>query len=154
MNKEFFISTCHTSLAIQLHRLPDAADIKFKSWTLAYRVIAGSAPTYLNACQGIHYPRSVAFIRRASSGATAAPARQSRLLSFVVPPWWNELPRPPPPSWRSSWRPSSPKSVSSSFAPYTSPPAISSSRVFTSCSWTSASTTALSSLGSLKNVEQ
>src|SRR4029434_11202972 len=38
-----------TSLLIELHWLPVAARIKFKSLMLAYRVIAGSAPTYLNA---------------------------------------------------------------------------------------------------------
>ena len=38
-----------TPLLIELHWLPVAARIKFKSLMLAYRVIAGSAPTYLNA---------------------------------------------------------------------------------------------------------
>src|SRR4029434_9746467 len=38
-----------TPLLIDLHWLPVAARIKFKSLMLAYRVIAGSAPTYLNA---------------------------------------------------------------------------------------------------------
>ena len=38
-----------TPLLIELHWLPVAACIKFKSLMLAYRVIAGSAPTYLNA---------------------------------------------------------------------------------------------------------
>ena len=38
-----------TPLLIELHWLPVAAHIKFKSLMLAYRVIAGSAPTYLNA---------------------------------------------------------------------------------------------------------
>ena len=36
-------------LLIELHWLPVAARIKFKSLMLAYRVIAGSAPIYLNA---------------------------------------------------------------------------------------------------------
>lgn len=36
-----------TPLLIQLHWLPVAAHIKFKSLMLADRVIAGSAPTYL-----------------------------------------------------------------------------------------------------------
>ena len=38
-----------TPLLIELHWLPLAARIKFKSLMLAYRVIDGSAPTYLNA---------------------------------------------------------------------------------------------------------
>src|SRR4029434_3175702 len=36
-------------LLIELHWLPVAARIKFKSPMLAYRVLAGSAPTYLNS---------------------------------------------------------------------------------------------------------
>ncbi|KAG5271158.1 hypothetical protein AALO_G00176540 [Alosa alosa] len=40
--------TCYP-LLIQLHWLPMAARIKFKSLTLAYKVVSGSAPTYLNA---------------------------------------------------------------------------------------------------------
>ena len=38
-----------TPILIELHWLPVAARIKFKSLMLAYRVIAGSAPIYLNA---------------------------------------------------------------------------------------------------------
>src|SRR4029434_2242515 len=38
-----------TPLLIKLHWLPVAARIKFKSLMLAYRVLDGSAPTYLNA---------------------------------------------------------------------------------------------------------
>src|SRR4029434_3941797 len=38
-----------TPLLIELHSLPVAARIEFKSLMLAYRVLAGSAPTYLNA---------------------------------------------------------------------------------------------------------
>src|SRR4029434_1932846 len=38
-----------TPLLIDLHWLPVAARVKFKSLMLAYRVLAGSAPTYLNA---------------------------------------------------------------------------------------------------------
>ena len=36
-------------LLTEFHWLPVAARIKFKSLILAYRVIAGSAPNYLNA---------------------------------------------------------------------------------------------------------
>ena len=38
-----------TPLLIELHWMYVAASIKFKSLMLAYRVIAGSAPTYFNA---------------------------------------------------------------------------------------------------------
>src|SRR4029434_9503416 len=38
-----------TPLLIELHWLPVAARIKFKSLMLAYRVLDGAAPTYLNA---------------------------------------------------------------------------------------------------------
>src|SRR4029434_8871283 len=38
-----------TPLPLELHWLPVAARIKFKSLMLAYRVLTGSAPTYLNA---------------------------------------------------------------------------------------------------------
>src|SRR4029434_10048699 len=73
----------------ELHWLPVAARIKFKSLMLAYRVLAGSAPTYLNANVT---PRA---LRSSSERRLALPsvqARQSRLFSFVVPRWWNELP--------------------------------------------------------------
>src|SRR4029434_1705315 len=38
-----------TPLLTELHWLPVAARIKFKSLLLAYRMLAGSAPIYLNA---------------------------------------------------------------------------------------------------------
>lgn len=38
-----------TPLLIELHWLPVAARIKFKSLMLAYKVVSGTAPTYLNA---------------------------------------------------------------------------------------------------------
>src|SRR4029434_635874 len=70
-----------------------AAPIKFKSLMLAYRVLAGSAPTYLNALVRANVtPRT---LRSSSERRLALPsvqARQSRLFSFVVPRWWNELP--------------------------------------------------------------
>ena len=56
-----------TPLLIELHWLPVAARIKFKSLMLAYRVIAGLA-------------------------LPSVQERQSRLFSFIVPRWWNELP--------------------------------------------------------------
>src|SRR4029434_6472653 len=79
-------------LLIELHWLPVAARIKFKSLMLAYRVLTGSAPTYLNALVRANVPRT---LRSSSERCLALPsvqARQSRLFSFVVPRWWNELP--------------------------------------------------------------
>ena len=82
-----------TPLLIELHWLPVAARIKFKSLMLAYRVLTGSAPTYLNALVRANVtPRT---LRSSSERRLALPsvqARQSRLFSFVVPRWWNELP--------------------------------------------------------------
>src|SRR4029434_1949061 len=70
-----------------------AARIKLKSLMLAYRVLTGSAPTYLNALVRANVtPRT---LRSSSERRLALPsvqARQSRLFSFVVPRWWNELP--------------------------------------------------------------
>ena len=75
-----------TPLLIELNWLPVATRIKFNSLMLAYRVLAGSAPTYLNVT-----PR---MLRSSSEHRLALPpvqVGQSR-FSFVVPPWWNELP--------------------------------------------------------------
>src|SRR4029434_167176 len=85
----------HTSppLLIELHWLPVAARIKFKSLMLAYRVLTGSAPTYLNALATANHTPTT--LRSSSERRLALPvvhARQPRLFSFVVPRWWNELP--------------------------------------------------------------
>ena len=80
-------------MEISLHWLPVAARIKFKSLMLAYRVLDGSAPTYLNALVRANVtPR---MLRSSSERRLSLPSvqvRQSRLFSFVVPRWWNELP--------------------------------------------------------------
>src|SRR4029434_3099274 len=85
-----------TPLLIDLHWLPVAARIKFKSLMLAYRVLDGSAPTYLNALVRANVtPR---MLRPSTQRRLALPpvqVRQSRLFSFVVPRWWNELPSIP-----------------------------------------------------------
>src|SRR4029434_1887691 len=81
-----------TPLLIELHWLPVTARIKFKSLMLAYRVLTGSAPTYLNALVRADVTHRT--LRSSSERRLALPsvqARQSR-LSFVVPRWWNELP--------------------------------------------------------------
>src|SRR4029434_7959835 len=75
-----------TLLLIELHWLPVAARIKFKSLMLAYRVLDGSASTYLNALVRANVtPR---MLRSSSERRLALPSvqvRQSRLFSFVRP---------------------------------------------------------------------
>src|SRR4029434_9766604 len=82
-----------TPLLIELHWLPIAARIKFKSLMLAHRVIAGSAPTYLNALVRANgTPRMLRSSSERRWALLSVQVRQSRLFSFVVPRWWNELP--------------------------------------------------------------
>src|SRR4029434_2748802 len=63
------------------------------SHLFSYRVLDGSAPTYLNALVRANVtPR---MLRSSSERRLALPSvqvRQSRLFLFVVPCWWNELP--------------------------------------------------------------
>src|SRR4029434_10950548 len=80
-------------LLIELHWLPVAARIKFKSLMLAYRVLDGSAPTYLTAL--VRAQVTPMMLRSSSERRLALPSvqvRQSKLFSFVDPRWWNELP--------------------------------------------------------------
>src|SRR4029434_4629649 len=74
-----------TPLLIDLHWLPVAARIKFKSLMLAYRVLAGSAPNYLNALVRANVTSRT--LRSSSERRLALPS-----FSFVDPRWWNELP--------------------------------------------------------------
>ncbi|KAG7473975.1 hypothetical protein MATL_G00101630 [Megalops atlanticus] len=75
-----------TPLLIELHWLPVAARIRFKSLMLAYTVTSGSAPKYLSSIIQAYSPSRLAL----PSLHTRQP--QSRLFSYVVPRWWNELP--------------------------------------------------------------
>ena len=80
-------------LLIELHWLPVAARIKFKSLILAYRVIAGSATTYLNALVRANVtPRMLRSFNKRRLALPSVQVWESRLFSFVVPRWWNELP--------------------------------------------------------------
>ena len=83
-----------TPLLIELHWLPLAARIKFKSLMLTYKVLRGSAPFYLSALiKAQATPRQ---LRSSNDCRLAVPAprpRQSRLFSCVVPRWWNDLPK-------------------------------------------------------------
>ena len=73
-------------LLIELHWLPVAARIKFKSLMLAYRVIAGSAPIYLNALVNANVtPRMLGSSNERRLALPPVQVRQSRLFSFVVP---------------------------------------------------------------------
>ena len=82
-----------TRLLIELHWLPVGARIKFKSLMLAYRVIDGSAPTYLNVRVRANVtPRMPRSPHECRLALPSVQLRQSRLFSFVVPRWWNELP--------------------------------------------------------------
>ncbi|XP_071348004.1 uncharacterized protein [Trachinotus anak] len=84
-----------TPLLIELHWLPVAARIKFKSLMLAYKVVSGTAPTYLNAL--VQEYASSRPLRSSTERRLALPpirSRQSKLFSHVVPRWWNALPLP------------------------------------------------------------
>ncbi len=79
---------CHTSL----HCLPVAARIKFKTLMLAYRTATDSAPAYIHTLLWIYLPfRS---LRSTSERPQRGTKSLSRMLSFTVPGWWNELPTP------------------------------------------------------------
>src|SRR4029434_10306134 len=82
-----------TPLLIDLHWLPVAARIKLQSLMPAYIVLAGSAPTYLNALVRANVtPRMLHSSSERRLALPSVQVRQSRLFSFVVPRWWNELP--------------------------------------------------------------
>ena len=85
-----------TPLLVSLHWLPIEARIKFKSLTLAYRVLAGSAPSYLSV---LIQPYTPARPLRSSQErllrhANTTTKSQSRLFSFLLPQWWNDIPGP------------------------------------------------------------
>ena len=82
-----------TPLFIELHWLPLAARIKFKALMLAYRVNDGSAPIYLNSLLKPYVTRRP--LRSSKERFLARPtpcAGRSRLFSYLVPRWWNDLP--------------------------------------------------------------
>ena len=82
-----------TPLFIELHWLPLAARIKFKSLMLAYKVLKGTAPIYLNPLAKAYV--TTRSLRSSMDCRLAVPSprlRQSRLFACVVPRWWNDLP--------------------------------------------------------------
>ncbi len=86
-----------TPLFIFLHWLPVAARIKFKTLILAFRTATGSAPSYFHSLMTIYIPSRS--LRPASEQRLGVPSQRgtkslSRMFSFTVPGWWNELPTP------------------------------------------------------------
>ncbi len=86
-----------TPLFISLHWLPVAAHIKFKTLMLAHRTATGSAPSYFHSLMTIYIPSRS--LRSASERRLVVPSQRgtkslSRMFSFTVPGWWNELPTP------------------------------------------------------------
>ncbi|XP_066530386.1 uncharacterized protein [Hoplias malabaricus] len=82
-----------TPLLVELHWLPLAARIKFKSLMMAFRVFTGSAPIYLNRLLKPYV--SARPLRSSKERQLTRPTPrtgQSRLFSSLIPRWWNELP--------------------------------------------------------------
>ncbi len=80
---------------INLHWLPIAARIKFKTLMFAYRTTSGSAPLYLNSLLQTYMPSRS--LRSASEWRITVPSQRgtkslSQTFSFTVPIWWNDLP--------------------------------------------------------------
>ncbi|KAK0132041.1 hypothetical protein N1851_033159 [Merluccius polli] len=78
-----------------LHWLPVAARIRFKTMVPTYKAVNGTAPTHLQALVRPHAPARTTSARwpvppslRASKGHTA----ESQLFSVLAPLWWNDLP--------------------------------------------------------------
>ena len=87
-----------TPLLIDLHWLPIAARIRFKTLDLAFRAARGTAPSYLQSMASVYTPARP--LRSASSGrlkatplhAPGGSSARCRLFSVLAPRWWNELP--------------------------------------------------------------
>ncbi len=82
---------------LQLSFVPVAARIQFKTLTLAYRTITGSAPTYFHSLLRIYIPSRS--LRSARERRLVVPSQRgskslSRTFSFTIPGWWNDLPTP------------------------------------------------------------
>ncbi|XP_051791037.1 uncharacterized protein LOC127529889, partial [Erpetoichthys calabaricus] len=87
----------HTTPLLQnLHWLPVAARIRFKTLTLAFKAKTGAAPPYISA---LVKQRVTSRCLRTSSTACLEPPllkrrgrHASRLFAVLAPQWWNELP--------------------------------------------------------------
>ena len=86
-----------TPLLRALHWLPIEDRIKFKTLTLAYRAVKGTAPPYLQALVKPYTPSRP--LRSSSAGLLSAASlhrpdgrlKRSHLFSVNAPTWWNEL---------------------------------------------------------------
>lgn len=80
-----------------LHPTADQAplatcSIEFKSLMLTYRVLAGSAPSYLNDLVWAHVtPRPLRSVHERHLAKPSVETRLSRLFSYFFPLWWNDL---------------------------------------------------------------
>ncbi|KAJ8260635.1 hypothetical protein COCON_G00163580 [Conger conger] len=84
-----------TPLLSNLHWLPVMARIKFKTLVLEYQAVKGSAPVYIQSLIKTYTPTRP--LCSATSCRLAPPPRHtctscSRLVSVLVPRWWNDLP--------------------------------------------------------------
>ncbi len=84
-----------TPLFVSLHWLPVAARIKLKTLMLAYKAATGSAPSYFHSFITIYIPSRS--LRSANERRLVVPSQRdtkslSRMFSFTVLGWWNELP--------------------------------------------------------------
>ena len=80
-----------TPLFIELHWLPLAARIKFKSLMLAYKVLNGTSPIYLSALAKAYVTTRSLRLSQDCRLAVPTPCLiQSKLFSCVVSRWWND----------------------------------------------------------------
>ncbi len=84
-----------TPLFINLHWLPIAARIKFKTLVFAYKTSTCSAPLYLNSLLQMYVPSRS--LRSASKHRFIVPSQRgtkslSQTFKLNVPSWWNDLP--------------------------------------------------------------
>ncbi len=86
-----------TPLFVSLHWVLVVACIKFKTLMHAYRTATGSSPSYFHSLMTIYIPSrslSSASERRLVVPSQRGTKSLSRMFSFTVPGWWNELPTP------------------------------------------------------------
>ncbi len=85
-----------TPLFINLHWLPIAARIKFKTLMFAYKTSSGSAPLYINSLLQTYVPLKLAFWKWTSHYCSSQRGTKSlsQTFSLTVPSW---------PTQSSSW---------------------------------------------------
>ncbi len=85
----------HVTPFFTLHWLTGCSCIKLKTLMLAYRTATGSAPAYFHSLMTIYIPSRS--LRSASERRLVVPSQRgtkslSRMISFTIPGWWDELP--------------------------------------------------------------